>query len=266
VTRVAHQSERAFAPPHFLQLAGHPLRWRLLRELAHSDRRVRELTGLLDRPQNLVSYHLGRLRAAGVVAMRRSSADGRDAYYRLDLGRCAEALTGTGAALHPGLRLVPPAPAQCAAPARTVRVLFLCTGNSSRSQMAEALLAHLSHGLISAFSAGSRPKAIHPQAIRVMDARGLDVRGRRSKHLGEFADHRFEYVITLCDRVREVCPEFPDAPRLMHWSMADPAKEDDTAFDRTADELEVRIRFLLHTIAQECRAHERSNGARPIHG
>lgn len=69
----------------FLQLAGHPLRWRLLRELARSDRRVSELTGLLDEPQNLVSYHLGRLRADRLVAARRSSFDGRDSYYRLDL-------------------------------------------------------------------------------------------------------------------------------------------------------------------------------------
>ena len=67
------------APPGFLQLAGHPVRWRLLRELAGSDRQVRELTGLTGHPQPLVSYHLGRLRAAGLVSARRSSADGRDA-------------------------------------------------------------------------------------------------------------------------------------------------------------------------------------------
>jgi protein-tyrosine-phosphatase/DNA-binding transcriptional ArsR family regulator len=250
---VSHRS--AYAPPRFVQLAGHPLRWRLLAELAHGDRRVRELTGLLGRPQNLVSYHLGRLRSAGLVSMRRSSADGRDSYYRLDLAGCGEALTGTGAALHPGLRLVPPAASDQAVPTRTVRVLFLCTGNSARSQMAEALLVHLSHGAVFAASAGSRPKAIHPQAVQVMDARGLDLRGKRAKHLDEFIGQHFDYVITLCDRVREVCPEFPDEPRLMHWSMADPASEGDAAFERTAAELEVRIRFLLHTIEQE--AHHR---------
>ena len=246
-----HRSQRTLVPPHFLQLAGHPLRWRLLSALAHGDRRVGELTGLLDRPQNLVSYHLGRLRAGGLVSMRRSSADGRDMYYRLDLGRCGEALAGTGAALHPGLRLVPPGAVERRAPPRTVRVLFLCTGNSSRSQIAEALLEQLSRGVVFASSAGSSPKTIHPQAVRVMDARGLDLRSRRSKHLDEFAGQRFDYVITLCDRVREVCPEFPDSPRTMHWSMADPAGEGDAAFDRTVDELEVRIRFLLHTIEQE---------------
>jgi protein-tyrosine-phosphatase/DNA-binding transcriptional ArsR family regulator len=241
----------AYAPPLFVQLAGHPLRWRLLAELANGDRRVRELTGLLGRPQNLVSYHLGRLRSAGLVSMRRSSADGRDSYYRLDLGRCSDALAGTGAALHPGLRLVPPRASDRAAPTRTVRVLFLCTGNSSRSQMAEALLVHLSHGAVFAASAGSRPKAIHPQAIRVMDARGLDLRGKRAKHLDEFTGQHFDYVVTVCDHVREVCPEFPDEPRLMHWSMPDPASEGDAAFDRIAAELEARIRFLLRTIEQE---------------
>jgi ArsR family transcriptional regulator, arsenate/arsenite/antimonite-responsive transcriptional repressor / arsenate reductase (thioredoxin) len=95
------------APPGFLRLAGHPLRWRLLTELARTDRQVRELTGLLDQPQSLVSYHLGRLRAGGLVSARRSSADGRDSYYRIDLARCRELLAETGLALHPGLSAYP---------------------------------------------------------------------------------------------------------------------------------------------------------------
>src|SRR5262245_9802699 len=95
----------------FLTLAGHPLRWRLMAELARSDRRVHELTDLVGQPQNLVSYHLGRLRAGQLVSVRRSSADRRDTWYALDLDRCAESLAATGGALHPGLRLVPPEPA-----------------------------------------------------------------------------------------------------------------------------------------------------------
>src|SRR5437764_14299277 len=82
------------APPSFVRLAGHPLRWRLMGELARGDRRVRELVSLLDQPQNLLSYHLRRLRAAGLVGARRSTFDARDAYYHLDLGNCAEALAG----------------------------------------------------------------------------------------------------------------------------------------------------------------------------
>src|SRR6476660_4188944 len=90
------------APPEFLQLAGHPLRWRLLSELARSDRMVHELTGLVGEPQNLVSYHLGKLRGGRLVSARRSSADGRDSYYGLDLARIGRLLSAAGGALHPG--------------------------------------------------------------------------------------------------------------------------------------------------------------------
>jgi DNA-binding transcriptional ArsR family regulator len=91
------------APPPFLRLAGHPLRWRLLSELARSDRRVGELCALASRRQSLVSYHLRQLRDGGLVSMRRSTADGRDTYYALDLARCSELLSSAGASLHPAL-------------------------------------------------------------------------------------------------------------------------------------------------------------------
>src|ERR1700690_1763329 len=123
-------------PPGFLRLAGHPLRWRLLSELARSDRQVRELKVLIGERQSLVSYHLGQLRAGGLVSMRRSSADRRDAYYRIDLARCGELLAATGTALHPGLRLVPVPGGKLR---ERVRVPFLCTGNDARSPLAEAL-------------------------------------------------------------------------------------------------------------------------------
>src|SRR5215212_6532064 len=119
-------------PPRFLRLAGHPLRWRLLRELARSDRRVGELCELADRRQSLVSYHLRQLRDGGLVSMRRSAADGRDTYYALDLPRCGELLSSAGVQLHPGLAPRP----RPGAPAPERRVLFLCTGNSARSQIA----------------------------------------------------------------------------------------------------------------------------------
>jgi protein-tyrosine-phosphatase/DNA-binding transcriptional ArsR family regulator len=236
------------SPPAFLRLAGHPLRWRLLGELAASDRQVRELTGVLGQPQNLVSYHLGRLRAAGLVAVRRSSADGRDVYYRLDLAGCAELLSATGAALHPALRLAPPPVPVWGGTRR--RVLFLCTGNSARSQMAEAFTDHLSRGGVAAFSAGSRPKPLHPDAVRAMGEHGIDIGDRRTKHLDEFAGQRFALVVTLCDRVREVCPEFPGAPERIHWSIADPAAEGGgyPAFQATARDVAARTRFLLHRI------------------
>ena len=232
-------------PPQFLRLAGHPVRWQLLQELARSDRRVGELSQRARGRQSLVSYHLRQLREGGLVSMRKSDADGRDSYYLLDLARCGELLADAGAALHPGLV------SQTSSP-RThsgTRVLFLCTGNSARSQMAEALAEQLSDGAISAASAGSRPKPLHRGAIRVMRDRGIDISGRRSKHLHEFTGQRFDYVISLCDRVREVCPEFPGGPQLIHWSVPDPSRESrKDAFERTAADLSSRIRFFLASI------------------
>ncbi|GLY99612.1 metalloregulator ArsR/SmtB family transcription factor [Actinoplanes sp. NBRC 103695] len=236
--------------PTFLQAAGHPVRWRLLDALAGGDHQVHELTTLVGGQQSLISYHLGLLRKAGLVRARRSSADGRDIYYRLDLARSGRLLAAVGEALHPGLRLTPPPP-----PVRAVsgRVLFLCTGNSSRSQMAEALLRRRSDGRVTTASAGSRPKPIHPDAVAVMAGRGIDLSGARPKHLDEFAGQHFDRVITLCDRVREECPEFAGRPPTAHWSIADPAADPEgrPAFDRVAAELAERIDFLLHAIATE---------------
>lgn len=253
--RVGDQG-RELLPPSFLRLAGHPVRWRLLSELAQSDRRVGELCSLLELPQNLVSYHLGRLRAERVVSSRRSSADGRDSYYMLDLGQCSELLADAGATLHPGLRLAPaPTRFEERSPGgRRGRVLFLCTGNSARSQIAQALVEHLADGAILARSAGSHPKPLHPNAVRAMRERGIDIEGRRSKHVSDFAGQRFDYVVSLCDRVREVYPEFPGHPDLVHWSVPDPAREGNSdektypAFQRTAAELATRIPFLLKLI------------------
>jgi ArsR family transcriptional regulator, arsenate/arsenite/antimonite-responsive transcriptional repressor / arsenate reductase (thioredoxin) len=235
-------------PPPFARLAGHPLRWRLLSELAGSDRRVRELAALAGQPQNLVSYHLRLLRDGGLVGARRSSFDGRDSYYHLDLARCAQSLAGAGIALHPGLRLQPAQPAPPGRRGGEPSVLFLCTGNSARSQMAEALARHHSAGWIQAFSAGSHPKPVHPHAVRVMAERGIDLAAAQPKHVSVFAGWRFSQVITLCDRVREVCPEFPGQPRYAHWSIPDPAAsggDSYPAFESLAAELDTRIGFLL---------------------
>ena|SRR5947208_13233339 len=249
---VAASASTDLVPPYFLRLAAHPVRWQMLRELAQSDRRVGELCDLLGRPQNLVSYHLGRLRGDGLVQRRRSTHDGRDSYYALDLTRCAESLAETGGALHPALS--PASPSTAPARRASARVLFLCTGNSARSQMAEALAESLGGGGIKAFSAGSRPKPLHPHAVRVMRERGLDVSGRRSKQLSAFAGRRFDYVVTLCDRVREVCPEFPGHPELTHWSVPDPSAEGTyDAFERVAAEIAARTTFLIELIATHSR-------------
>src|SRR3954470_1383290 len=117
------------ALPTFVRLAAHPLRWRLLAELADSDYRVRELVARVDQPQNLVSYHLRLLRDGGLVTANRSSFDGRDSYYHLDLERCAAGLADAGTALHPALR---PGSTAAVAPESYRRLprltlLFVCT-------------------------------------------------------------------------------------------------------------------------------------------
>jgi protein-tyrosine-phosphatase/DNA-binding transcriptional ArsR family regulator len=252
-------AEASSTLPVFVGLAGNPLRWRILAELAVSDRRVRELTAAIGEPQSLVSYHLGRLRDGGVVGVRRSSADGRDCYYSIDLARCGEMITAAGAALHPGLRLATVdggSGGPGVAARRVPRVLFLCTGNSARSQMAEAFLAEKAGPRVRAFSAGSNPKQLHPNAVRVMRARGIDISTQRSKHLDQYVRLHFDHVITLCDRVREVCPELPGHPRVAHWSMPDPSSAGVTnrqtlpAFKQAADVIESRVRFLVPVIAQ----------------
>ena len=209
-----------------------------------------ELTALVAEAQNLVSYHLGQLRDAGLVSTRRSSADGRDAYYTVDLTRINELLSVTAQALHPGLGLTPPS--EHSQGTGTVSVLFSCTGNSARSQIAEALARDRSAGVVQAYSAGSHPKPLHPNAIRVMrDEHGIDLTGYQSKHLSVFGDQHFDWVISLCDKVREVCPEFAGHPETIHWSIADPTAghADDEAsypaFQQTAAEIETRVGFLL---------------------
>ena len=242
------------APP-FLRLAAHPLRWRLLTELARSDLRVRELVRLLGEPQNLVSYHLRLLRDAGLVTATRSSFDGRDSYYHLDLDRCAHALADTGTALHPALwpDSITPAP-----PVHRQRtVLFVCTGNSARSPIAEAQLRRHAAGHVQVTSAGSHPRPrLHPHAVRALhDHFGVDVAGQHPRHLDTLAGRRFDYVITLCDKVREVCPEFGTADGRLHWSVPDPAaagtRDDYPACLRIAADIDSRVRHLLPVLATE---------------
>jgi ArsR family transcriptional regulator, arsenate/arsenite/antimonite-responsive transcriptional repressor / arsenate reductase (thioredoxin) len=238
------------------------LRWRLLNELARSDRRVGELCALAGQRQSLVSYHLRQLRDGGCVSMRRSAADGRDTYYTLDLARCRELLSTAGLSLHPGLGSAPRPYIGRDPVSPPVRVLFLCTGNSARSRIAEALAEHLSGGAVSAASAGSDPKPLHPNAVRVMRERGIDLAGRGSTHLSELATEPFDYVISLCDRLREVCPEVADWPEPIHWSIPNPShgsgSDEETlpAFERTATELQTRIGFLIEAIEQTTTSQE----------
>ena len=244
----------SFKPPEFLQLLANNLRWRLLTALASSDLRGQELVQLLGQPQNLISYHLKQLRDHQLVSEHRSAADGRDIYYSLNLERMQQLYLASGEALHPALSCAEPAPKTTFIPHSPFRVLFLCTHNSARSQMAEALLRHLGGDRVEVFSAGNQPAQVHPDAIRAMAEVGIDISQQRSKSMEEFLGQSFDYIITVCDRVREVCPVFPNDPDCIHWSFPDPAAVDGPeevryrAFQKTAQQLTARIRYFLPLI------------------
>ncbi len=238
-------------PDVFIQLLAHDLRWQMVRALSEGDYRVQELVTLVNAPMNLVSYHLKKLRDAGLVSTRRSEADSRDVYYSLDLARLQTLYQAAGAALHPALASVPAAVPQ---PVPSQRVLFICTHNAARSQMAEALLRDRAGDQVEVFSAGSQPTALHPDAIATMDARGIDIRGQQTKSWDLFAGQAFDYVISVCDRAREVCPTFPGEGVQIHWGFPDPLAIAEPAarrqaFAQIADQLAARIDYFLLSLS-----------------
>lgn len=236
--------------PQTVWLLGHDIRWRLAHALSHSDHRVGELVEAVGERQNLVSYHLGLLRRAGVVSERRSSRDSRDVYYSLNLGGLREGLDQGLIGLHPTLRVprleATPVPAEGSP---QTRLLFVCTGNSARSQLAEAIARDMARGTVEVASAGPKPAGIHPMTLTVLKDLGIPADNLRSKSIDEVGG-RFDFVITLCDIAREDCPPFRGAD-VIHWSLPDPAQSNDSrrelrqAFKRTAEELRQRITFLL---------------------
>jgi thioredoxin type arsenate reductase len=134
-----------------------------------------------------------------------------------------------------------------------VRVLFLCTHNSARSQLAEALLAHEGSRRFLARSAGIEQTRVNPYAVRVLAERGIDWSGARSKILTEFLGEPWDYVITVCDRAKQACPIFPGATTTLHWGLDDPSEVEGTdeerlaAFRRTADEVWTRLEPFMAT-------------------
>jgi protein-tyrosine-phosphatase/DNA-binding transcriptional ArsR family regulator len=247
------------APPEFLRLLAHPLRWTLLTTLAESDYRVRELVTRVGEPQNLVSYHLRLLRGGGLVSATRSSHDARDSYYHLDLGRCAQMLAEAGAELHPALRQHAASPIATGVRSWSpdLSVLFLCTGNSARSPIAEALLRHHTADGVAVTSAGTRPAPqMHPHTVRVLREKfDIDISGQRPRHVDALAGCRFDQVITLCDKARESRLDFPHSPRRVHWSITDPAttsradKTSYSVFRHLAADIDMRVRHQLSVLA-----------------
>ena len=138
-----------------------------------------------------------------------------------------------------------------------IKVLFLCTGNSCRSQMAEGLLRHLGQAAVEVASAGTAPARVHPDAIRIMNEVGIDISAQRSKPLEPFLKQPFDYLITLCDDAQESCPAFPGASRSIHWSIPDPAaaqgagEQRMAVFRKVREDLTARIHLLLEDISQQ---------------
>ena len=121
------------------------------------------------------------------------------------------------------------------------RVLFLCTHNSARSQMAEGLLRHMRGDEWDAHSAGTEPSRVHPLAVEAMREVGIDISGHQSKHLREFDGQDFDLVVTLCDGARAACPFFPGAREMRHRSFADPSAGGIEEFRRCRDEIRAWI-------------------------
>jgi arsenate reductase len=117
---------------------------------------------------------------------------------------------------------------------RPIRVLFVCTGNSARSVMAEALLRHHGGDRFEVYSAGTIPKGINPLTLRVLAEAGIDASGARSKSVDEFLGQSFDYVVTVCDQARQVCPVFPGVHESLHWGYEDPAEATGTEEERLA--------------------------------
>ena len=132
-----------------------------------------------------------------------------------------------------------------------IRVLVVCTGNSARSILAEALLRRHGDDAFDVFSAGTEPRRINPLTERVLDEARIDHSWARSKSVDEFLGERFDYVITVCDRARETCPVFPGSENTLHWGLDDPAEVEGTdeeklaAFRRTRQELSLRLRPFI---------------------
>lgn len=234
----------------FLRTVADETRLAIVRLLAMTDLKAGEIMERVGAPQNAVSYHLKQLRSLGLLRDRRSSGDARDVYYSIDIERLYALYAATGDALHPALAADSTTGSSASTINQPLRVLFLCTHNSARSQLAEAILRYMGGDQVEVFSAGSQPSALHPMARELLNEWGIDTSQHVAKPMSQFAGQSFDYVITVCDRIRDSCPTFPGDPERIHWSFPDPSSveaegERWQAFLKLQRELCTRIRLLL---------------------
>lgn len=237
-------------PAQFFKALADETRLEIIRILAQTDLRVGELVNRLNHPQNAVSYHLKQLRELGLLRGRHSSLDARDVYYSVDLERLNTLYMQAANFLHPALpEMLSAGPAKLPE-GRPQRILYLCTHNSARSLLAEAITRHLGSDQITVASAGSEPSTVHPLTRELLSESGIDASNLRSKHVSEWIHQPADYVITVCDRMREECPPPPEGAVVLHWSLPDPVAIEAiharrAAFHQVRDELTTRIRYLL---------------------
>jgi protein-tyrosine-phosphatase len=234
-------------PPSLVTLLADPTVWGIIVHLAQSDAHQNELAQALHQSPEEITTKAALLYEMKLVGTRQSDSNPNRIFYRLDLAALRDAWNAAGTAIHPfvggvedNLESLRP----------KLRVLFLCTHNSARSQMAEAMLRHFSKGKVLVYSAGSVATQIHPLAIETMAQAGIDMSNQRSKHMDEFKDEHVDYVITVCDQQHETCPVFPGTPQRLHWSFADPSAEttEDArrqAFKSVANQMRNLIRYFL---------------------
>ncbi len=145
--------------------------------------------------------------------------------------------------------------------AAPIRVIFVCTGNSARSQMAEAILRREGGEPFEVVSAGVDPRGVHPLTIRALAEAGIDISGARSKSVNEYVGQPFDYVVTVCDRARESCPYFPGGRETLHWGFDDPAEAEGSeserlaGFERVLAEISHRVRTFVPFALKAHAAH-----------
>lgn len=255
-----------------MKLLGNRIRWRLLQELARSDRRVQELAALLAQPQNLVSYHLGLLRMGHVISERRGDQDGRDVYYSLDLDKLQLTMERAVADIHPALSGVPVARgadrSRSTITPRSCRILFVSLEQPDwarivavlTNELSRGTLRALSHGGVDAFAAALERSGMCDAAVQSLQQLGFIVNGTEIKAIGDYWGTPMDYVVTFSESGQSSLHAIGGRPQILHWSAppSDPAHPP-TADDYHAFALQVtcRVRQLLALVGTDRTAENR---------